>query len=60
MASQMVFFSTLGKPYLRFNELILFFPGEVVDAIEKYFWGMRNGLAMEIGLHELRKLIFTN
>eukprot|EP01036_Dinobryon_divergens_P028849 gene28849-37857_t len=23
--------------------------GEVVDGIEKYFWGMRNGLAMEIG-----------
>lgn len=23
--------------------------GEVVDAVEKYFWGMHNGLAMEIG-----------
>ena len=23
--------------------------GEVVDVIEHYFWGIRNGLAMEIG-----------
>eukprot|EP01036_Dinobryon_divergens_P026735 gene26735-35415_t len=40
--------------YKEFIEVFLsrvdgFTDGEVVDAIEKYFWGMRNGLAMEIG-----------
>ena len=28
--------------------------GEIVDGIEKYFWGIRNGVAMEIGRNLMR------
>ena len=30
-------------------KLIIKIAGEVVDALEHFFWGMKNGLAMEIG-----------
>jgi hypothetical protein len=42
------------KHYKEFSDYFLarvdgFTDGEVVDALEHYFWGKRNGLAMELG-----------
>ena len=45
--SDMVEFTVMSDYFLdRTND---YTDGEVVDAIEHYFWGMRNGIAMELG-----------
>lgn len=41
------FYETFSDYYLARTDA--FTDGEVVDALEHFFWGMRNGLAMELG-----------
>ena len=45
--SNMTFFETISQWHLDRTDV--YTDGEVVDAMEHFFWGKRNGIAMELG-----------